>query len=161
MFNLVLNFLKNPYNQSNILLLLCSRANCFLRSSFWNWFFWFSNASCCHNQKHPLEMFCKKVFLNRKKSVLEYLFNKVAEIPTQIFSCEICKIFKTICEQWSHAYLSDNKKIAVHTAVTAKEKSHNKIKSSQQNKIKNSRQKEKLIKKKKITKQSEIENSQQ
>ena len=81
--------------------------------------------------------------------MLEYLFNNVAEIPTQIFSCEICKIFNTICEQWSHAYLINNKKITVPTTITAKEKSHNKIKNSQQNKIKNFRQKQQLIKKEK------------
>ena len=30
----------------------------------------------------------------RKTPVLESLFNKVAETPTQVFSCEICQIFK-------------------------------------------------------------------
>ena len=29
-----------------------------------------------------------------KKPVLESLFNKVAGTPTQVFSCEICEIFK-------------------------------------------------------------------
>ena len=58
----------------------------------------FSN-NITYSGSHP-QMFFKigvrKNFANftGKKPLLESLFNKVAETPTQVFSCEITKIFK-------------------------------------------------------------------
>ena len=52
-------------------------------------------------QKQSLEIFykksCSKNFCNvhRKKPELECLFSKV--VPTRVFSCEHCKIFKNTC----------------------------------------------------------------